>query len=160
MRKRRTRGSGMCTSVGALLLACPAGALAQANAGAPNAPTTSPSDGSADWRQRTEARLQQLEKENAELRGKVDRVADTQAAVMKDAQERGFLTLQAGVPRLTTPDFFDVNKYSAQGDFPGSIRLGGTNTSFQIGGYVQLDTIVDSDRIGNKDSFVISSIPT
>ena len=74
---------------------------------------------------------------------------------MKDAEARGVLTLEGGQPRLTTPDFFDMNKYAAEGDFPGSIRLPGTKTSFQIGGFVQLDAITDSDRIGNKDQFVV-----
>ena len=58
------------------------------------------------------------------------------------------------------PDFFDVNKFAAEGDFPGSLRIPGTKTSFQIGGYVQADAIFDADRIGNKDSFVVSTIPT
>jgi hypothetical protein len=107
-----------------------------------------------------EMRMQQLEQENAQLRQKVGDVAETQQAVMKHAQERGLLTLEGGQPRLTTPDFFDVNKYAAEGDFPGSIRIPGTKTSFQIGGYVQLDAIFDGDRIDNKDAFVVSSIPT
>jgi hypothetical protein len=117
-------------------------------------------DESADWRQRMESRLQQLEKENTELRNKVDRVAETQQAVMKDAESRGLLSLEGGQPRLTTPDFFDVNKYVSEGDFPGSILLPGTKTSFQIGGYVQLDAIFDGDRINNKEGFVVNAIPT
>src|SRR4051794_26841363 len=114
----------------------------------------------ADWRKQVDARMQQLEKENADLRQRLGTVADTQQAVMKEAQSRGFLTLEAGVPRLTTPDFFDVNKYVSEGDFPGSVRLAGTKTSFQIGGYVQLDAIFYTHRIGNKNTFVVSSIPT
>src|SRR4051812_28496894 len=123
------------------------------------APTTGPAD-EAEWRRQMEARVRQLEQENVQLRDQVGDVAETQQAVMKDAQERGILTLEGGEPRLTTPDFFDVNKYASEGDFPGSIRIPGTKTSFQIGGYVQLDAIFDADRIGNKDAFVVSSIPT
>jgi len=114
----------------------------------------------AEWRQKVEARVQQLELENAELRQRVGVVADTQQAVMKEAQSHGFLTLEAGKPRLTTPDFFDTNKYVAEGDFPGSFLIPGSKTSLQIGGYVQLDTILDTDRTGNDDAFVVSSIPT
>src|SRR6266550_6478925 len=79
---------------------------------------------------------------------------------MKDAESRGMLTLEGGQPRLTTPDFFDVNKYASEGDFPGSFLIPGTKTSFQIGGFVQFDAIFDGDRIDNKDAFVVSSIPT
>ena len=52
------------------------------------------------------------------------------------AEARGVLTIKGGEPRLTTPDFFDVNKYAAEGNFPGSIRIPGTDTSFQIGSFV------------------------
>src|SRR4051794_47152 len=160
MRSRTTLGAAVCTCVSTVLFAAPVGVWAQANPGTGGGPATSATEDSADWRRRMEGRVQQLEKENAELRGKVDRVSETQQAVIKDAQSRGMLTLEAGLPRLTTPDFFDINKYSAEGDFPGSVRLAGSKTSFQIGGYVQLDAIFDADRIGNKDSFVVSTIPT
>ena len=102
--------------------------------------------------------MQQLERENAELRARIGKVADTQQAVMKDAQERGILTLE---PRegTTTPEFFDLQKYAAQGDYPGSIRLPGTNVSLQVGGFVQLDMLYDFDRIGSRDSFIPRQIP-
>ena len=129
------------------------------SASAQTQPAAAPAD-DAEWRRRMEERMQQLERENAELRKTVGEVAETQRAVMKDAEARGVLTFEGGQPRLTTPDFFDVNKYAAQGDFPGSFRIPGTKTSFQIGGYVQLDAIFDGDRIDNKDAFVVSSIPT
>lgn len=124
--------------------------------------TSAPSDAASDaeWRQRMEARMQQLERENAELKKEVGEVHQTQRAVMKDAESRGVLNLEGGQPRLTTPDFFDLNKYASEGNFPGSIRMPNSNTSFQIGGFVQLDAITDTDRIGNKDAFVVSSIPT
>ena len=114
----------------------------------------------AAWRRQMEERLGQLEQENARLRTQVGEVADTQKAVMKDAESRGLLAVEGGRPRLTTPDFFDINKFAAEGDFPGSILIPGTKTSFQIGGYVQLDAIFDADRINNKDAFVVNSIPT
>src|SRR4051794_18384102 len=99
MRDQATFRSAVCKCAGVLLLTAPVGACAQADSGTGGGPTTAES--SADWRPRMEARLQQLEKENADLRGKVDRVVATQQAVIKDAQERGMLTLEAGVPRLT-----------------------------------------------------------
>ena len=123
-------------------------------------PATVPAVDDAEWRRQMETRLGQLERENAALRAQVTDVSVTQQAVMKDAESRGVLSWSTGQPRLTTPDFFDVNKYAAEGDFPGSFKIPGTNTSFQIGGYVQLDAIFDGDKIGNNDAFVVSSIPT
>jgi len=122
-------------------------------------PTTS-GPGGDEWRRQMEARMQHLEQENQELRKNLGQVTATQQSVMRDAQERGLLTIEGGQPRLTTPDFFDVNKFAAEGDFPGSIRIPGTKTSFQIGGFVQLDAIADSDRVGDRDAFVVSTIPT
>jgi hypothetical protein len=123
-------------------------------------PETRPGVSDAEWRRQMEARMAQLERENAELRKQVGTVTETQRSLMKDAESRGFLAFEGGQPRLTTPDFFDLNKYAAQGDFPGSLRIPGTKTSVQVGGFVQLDTIVDDDRIGDKDAFVVNTIPT
>src|SRR4051812_33304053 len=154
-----TRAAG-CVCIPLVLagLPAPAGAQAQGGAGAGGGGGGPASE--ADWRQQMEARLRQLEQENVQLRSQVNEVAATQQAVMKDAQARGVLQFEAGQPRLTTPDFFDVNKFAAQGDFPGSVRIPGTNTSFQIAGYGQLEPIFDTDPNGNKDAFVVSSIPT
>src|SRR3954451_11603689 len=154
MPSRTAKHAGAVVSTLLALAVMPTRAAAQ------DQPTAQPSEADAEWKRQMEARMQQLEQENRQLKKDGGQVTDTQQAVMKDAQQRGMLTLEAGVPRLTTPDFFDVNKYSAEGDFPGSVRLAGSNTSFQIGGYVQLDAIFDADRIGNKDAFVVSSIPT
>jgi hypothetical protein len=80
----------------------------------------------AAWRQRMEARMQQLERENAELRARVNATRAAREAVLKDAQSRGLLTLERRGER-TTPEFFDLNKYAAEGDFPGSIWMPDTN---------------------------------
>jgi hypothetical protein len=125
-----------------------------------DAPATQPSLSDLEWRRQVEARVHQLEQENQELRRSVGEIRDTQQAVIKDAESRGLLSLEGGEPRLTTPDFFDVNKYVSEGEFPGSFLLPGTKTSFQIGGYVQLDAIFDADRIDNKEGFVVNAIPT
>jgi hypothetical protein len=129
---------------------------------AQNQPATAPAPAvsDAEWRRQMEARMAQLEAENTQLRTRVNDVSAVQKSVMEDAESRGVLSWTTGQPRLTTPDFFDVNKYASEGDFPGSFRIPGTKTSFQIGGYVQLDAIFDGDKIGNNDAFVVSSIPT
>src|SRR5262245_22822282 len=75
----------------------------------PRPPQQQPAGTDADWRRDMENRMRQLEQENRELREQVGKVAETQRAVMKDAQERGLLTLEGGQPRLTTPEFFDTN---------------------------------------------------
>src|SRR5688500_9227301 len=142
--------AGIILVVVVVALPISARAQEQPTTGGVTRDTTTAAEDDAAWRQRMEARMQQLEQENARLREQVGDVAETQQAVMKDAQERGILTVEGGQPRLTTPDFFDVNKYAAEGDFPGSFRIPGTKTSFQIGGYVQLDAIFDGDKIGNN----------
>jgi hypothetical protein len=127
-----------------------------------------PAGDDAVWRQRMEERMRNLEQENAALRQEVGRVAETKEAVARDAATRGVaggggaggdLTLYHR-PGRTTPSDFDVNKYVAEGDFPGSLTIPGTNISVQVGGFAQLDAITDTNAIGSKDSFVVSSIPT
>src|SRR5438874_11698644 len=98
---------------------------------------TQPAVTDAEWRQQMESRMQQLERENAELKKHVTDVSQNQQDLIKDAQSRGLLTVEGGQPRLTTPDFFDVNKYASEGNFPGSILIPKTKTSMQIGGFVQ-----------------------
>src|SRR5687768_12634544 len=124
-----------------------------------------------EWKRRTEQRLQELEQtvkekntEIEQLRRQVDGVAETQEAVQRDAESRKSWTPFSGDPgasdEITTPEFFDVNKFAAKGDFPGSIRIPGSNVSVQIGGFTQVDAMFDFDRIGSRDSFIINSIPT
>src|SRR5687767_971557 len=103
---RAARAAG----VGMLVLALFAGTARAQPAGA----TTRPADDAA-WRQRMEERMQQLERENAELRAATNTIRTTQEALVKDAQQRGILTLDQR-PEQTTPEFFDLNKYAAEGD--------------------------------------------
>jgi hypothetical protein len=107
-----------------------------------------------------EQRMEALERENVSLRQEVGRVSQTKQAVMDDAARQGELFTLSPRPVQTIPDTFDVHKYVAEGNFPGSIVIPGTNISLQVGGFVQLDAITDTNRIGSKDSFVVSSIPT
>jgi hypothetical protein len=141
-------------------------AIACAFSGVLHAQTPPPAGGGAAddaaWRQQMEGRMQQLEQENASLRKEVGHIEDTKQAVEQDATSRGATGatgLQAR-PVDTTPADFDVHKYVAEGNFPGSITIPGTNVSIQIGGFVQLDAITDTNAIGSKDSFIVSSIPT
>lgn len=129
----------------------------------PDGTGAAPTSADDAWRRRMEERMGALERENADLRREVGRIAETKQAVAADAASRdtgataGFTLNPRGV---TTPPDFDIRKYAAEGDFPGSIRVPGTNISIQVGGFVQVDAITDSNNIGSKDSFVVSSIPT
>jgi len=58
-----------------------------------------------------------------------------------------------------TPSFFDINKYRAEPDNPGAIRIPGTHVAIFIGGFAQLDVISDINVIGNPDQFVVASVP-
>lgn len=104
-------------------------------------------------------RVEALEKENAELRSRLEKVESNQQAAMKAAEEAGILKFEQR-PDETTPARFDFHKYVAAGDFPGSITIPGTKISFQVGGFAQLDAIFDTSNIGSEDSFIVSSIPT
>src|SRR5688500_11438511 len=153
-----TCGTGRVGAVVVVALAF--GAFSPAAPAQNDSAAAQPAPTDAEWRQQMDARMRQLERENEELRKTVGQVSDTQQAVMRDAESRGWLAFDAGEPRRTTPDFFDVNTYASQGAFPGSFLIPGTRTSLQVGGYVQLDAIFDSDRIDNDDAFVVNAIPT
>ena len=56
-------------------------------------------------------------------------------------------------PSLYSPDTI------VRGDFPGSFKLPGTNTSLRVGGFVHLDGIFDFNPIGSTTDFVTSTIP-
>ena len=167
---RRTRAA-LLFAAGSIVL--PASfALAQDPAApTPVAPPVAPAVPDEEWKRRTEQRLQELENtvrqkdvEIEQLRREVGGVAETQEAVRRDAESRQSWTPFSGDPaaadETVTPEFFDVNKFAAQGDFPGSIRIPGSKTSVQIGGFAQLDAIFDFDRIGSRDSFITNTIPT
>ena len=87
-----THGTGRAGAVFAVALAF--GAFSPAAQAQNDPATTQPALTDAEWRQQMEARMQQLEQENAELRKTVGQVRDTQQAVMKDAESRGVALLR------------------------------------------------------------------
>ena len=111
-------------------------------------PTTMPADDAA-WKAKMEKRVGDLEQENAELRA--------QKQVPPGTAGPGIFVARPG---QVTPPEFDVKKYVAEGSFPGSITIPGTNVSLQVGGFAQIDVITDNHQIGSKNSFIVSSIPT
>ncbi len=44
-------------------------------------------------------------------------------------------------------------------DFPGSIRIPGTNAAFRIGGFVKASLVTTFDPLGTDDRFIVGSIP-
>ena len=110
-------------------------------------PTSRPSDDA--WKSTMEKRVANLEQENAELKA--------QKQVPPGSAGPTIFVVRT---RQVTPSNFDVKKYVAEGDFPGSITIPGTNVSLQVGGFAQLDIIADNHQIGSQNSFVVSSIPT
>jgi hypothetical protein len=58
-----------------------------------------------------------------------------------------------------TPQFFDVNKFRADPNNPGAIKIPGTNVALFVGGFAWLDVLTDANVIGNSNQFVVSSIP-
>src|SRR5437588_6615736 len=58
-----------------------------------------------------------------------------------------------------TPSFFDVNKFRADPDNPGAIKIPGTNAALYVGGFAQLDVVDDVNVIGNPNQFQVASIP-
>src|SRR5688572_659404 len=156
-RARRARVLTAPTCLAAAIVAALAGEPALGQQQPP--PPTVGGETDAQWRQRMEAELAEVKRENAELRQQVGTVQSTQQAVMKDAESRGIITLEERDGQ-TTPEFFDLQKYTAEGDFPGSIRFPGTNISIQVGGFTQLDMLFDFDRIGSRDNFIVRTIPT
>ena len=112
--------------------------------------TTRPGDDAA-WRSQMESRMENLERENRELKSQVAHPPATQPFAGFEFVPR---------PGQVTPADFDIHKYVAEGNFPGSITIPRTNISIQVGGFAQLDAIADNHQIGSKFSFIVSSIPT
>ena len=102
-------------------------------------------------------RALQAQLEKAEERAQLDRqrldLVEQEIPQVAAANER-IKKLEAVTQKL--PEAADV---VSAGDFPGSLRIPGTNAALKIGGRVQV-TLVDSfAAIGSGDRFVTSSIP-
>lgn len=102
--------------------------------------------------QALEAQLKKVEERAQEDRQRLE-LAEQQIPQMAAANER-LKKLEETTRKL--PETADV---VSAGDFPGSLRIPGTNAALKIGGRVQV-TLVDSfSAIGSGDRFVTSSIP-
>ncbi len=86
--------------------------------------------------------------------GAVADITDADGLVVQPSQFRIGDMAKGGPPE----EYFAPAQAVTAGDFPGSIKLPGTDTSFKIGGYAKLDVIHDFDDIGSEDLFVTSAI--
>ena len=128
----------------------------------------------------TDAAIAELRQLLAEQRATLDRqaqVIDAQGRALASLQQRvdGAIrnTMTAAAATMTqtpvpqqpttrtaaekTPDL-PANVVSA-GDFPGSIRIPGSDSAFKLGGQARLVAVHTLDALGTEDRFVTSSIP-
>src|SRR5687768_2178729 len=114
--------------------------------------------------------LEEQGREIADLRRKLDQTSSLALAARNELAE-----LREKPPATTVPAAVeerlarmeqDVHRFPelaeravAAGDFPGSIRVPGSDAALRIGGRVRMTSINSFDAIGTDDRFVTSSIP-
>jgi hypothetical protein len=111
-------------------------------------------------RQRLEDQRKLLESFNSRLDGLAQQQPEAVAAAPPKSKEE--LALLERVSRLeeklkVQPEApADVLR---AGDFPGSIRIPGSNIAGKVGGFVRLGFVDSLDPIGSDDRFIVGSIP-
>ncbi len=111
-----------------------------------------------------EAMLGELRKLVTEQRALIDNQAERIGALEKDLAE---LKLQGGAP--PAPESLAAARAQRQpempkeavsaGDFPGSIRIPGTDSAIKFGGQARMTLVHTLGPLGTDDRFVTSSIP-
>jgi hypothetical protein len=96
------------------------------------------------------------------LKTEVDRLAMTAGTEVPGLSPEE-LALQERLAKvekqLESPPDAPENVLTA-GDFPGSIRIPGTNMAGRVGGFVRLGMVYNLAPIGSDDRFVVATIPT
>ncbi len=96
------------------------------------------------------------------LSTKLDQVAQAQAQVLGTDIEAPSDDQVALRQKLTAPDkslgALPANVLTA-GDFPGSIRIPGSNMAGKVGGFVRLGMVSNFEPIGSDDRFIVGTIP-
>ncbi|MCX5808122.1 MAG: DcaP family trimeric outer membrane transporter [Proteobacteria bacterium] len=115
----------------------------------------------------TPARAQSQKEEIENLKAAVQSMQKTieelnrKIAEIEKTQDKTPQASQAATQAPAAPTRFDAKSFVTKGDFPGSFKIPGTNTSMQLGGSIQTDLMYDfKGNIGSKDSFVTNTIPT
>ena len=114
--------------------------------------------------------LEEQGREIAELRRKLDETSTLVLASRNELAELREKPLETSVPtaveeRLARMEQ-DVHKFPelaeqtvTAGEFPGSMRIPGSDAALRVGGLVRMLSVNSYDAIGTEDRFVTSSIP-
>jgi hypothetical protein len=95
-----------------------------------------------------------LDRNVSEFSGPAAEAAASTAAIGTQVQPSGPATRTAAAPSPDLP----ATVVSA-GDFPGSIRIPGTESAFKLGGQARMVAVHTLSALGTDDRFVSSSIP-
>ena len=99
------------------------------------------------------ARLAAMEEQLAILTRRLDEVQqETLTAEDQKALEERLKKVEGAVPELP-PDVVSA------GDFPGSIRIPGTDAAVKFGGRIRAAAVFTMDPLGSEDRFLTNSIP-
>ena len=103
-----------------------------------------------------QARLEDLEKQLADMRRRVEQLSSQAGlpAVESDLEKR-LAQVEAATKRSPElpPDVV------AAGDFPGSIRIPGSDAAIKFGGRIRTAVVFTLDPLGTDDRFLTNSIP-
>ncbi len=123
-----------------------------------------------------EAQSEQIRRQREQIDGQA-RQLDDQRQVLEALQSRVDEMSMAQAPRELTEREIAIRERLSKveevlekppdtpqdaqraGEFPGSIRLPGTNLAARLGGFVRLGLVESFDAIGSDDRFIVGSIP-
>jgi len=95
------------------------------------------------------------------MQTQLDQLAQTQGVEPdRDQEDIELMGRLASLERavLEQPELPAANVLQT-GEFPGSIRVPGTNLAAKVGGFVRLGLVSSHDPIGSDDRFIVASIP-
>ena len=143
-----------------LIVVLGAGAAAPAAAQSTAAPAAQPT---------VEATLTELRKLVTEQRALIDGQAERIGALERDLTAIKHAQAGAPAPAVTAPVALAAQESQRQpempkqavsaGDFPGSIRIPGTDSAIKFGGQARMTLVHTLGPLGTDDRFVTSSIP-
>ncbi len=103
-----------------------------------------------------QARLEKLEAQLLEMKKRME-IVETQARLpaWEDSLEKRIRQVEASTQRAPEmpPDVVSA------GDFPGSIRIPGSDAAIKFGGLVRTSVVLTLDPLGTDDRFLTNSIP-
>jgi hypothetical protein len=104
--------------------------------------------------------LEQARSAVAELQTRVDELAQARGVPGAPSEEEVALRERlASVEEVVERPPDTPEDVLRAGEFPGSIRIPGTNMAAKFGGFVRLGVVESFDSLGSDDRFVVGSIP-